>query len=1620
MERKNASSSAGNTEQAKRISPAICSVKWLLSAVVLIVTACTPPPSDEEPVDERDPQPSESLFFVRGELTGYRGNALELSMGYRLTDGAPLMTESLTLSGDGPFAFSTPLTDGAEFQLFGPPPLIDALKQSCRFQETAPYFLFDTILTGTIAGADATGIQMSCEDYFNVPVSVSGVNELTSQGLAVFLADRGSVRLSSEAVSAPSDGVYEVRYYPDGAAYAIEATVFPTSSGESCDVEDNEGVIDGADATEVTVVCGDRRSIGGTVTGLQGSGLALSLSFASDATDRLLLLDVEQLPIDSNGSFSFETLLGEGDEYRVTIESQPADPTQECELENGEGIVADEDVTSVVVSCVGPRRIYRFSDDYARRGFDDRGNELPGYRLQGESTGPLKLAYEYPTPERSIPLGPISGLSAQEPFVEVFDAERTSGAALYSSPSGRRFWVAVESPLRNIDNNLYSNELLFRTDWRLRKLTSRPSVTLQITRAFLLGHLDQGTFSQQVFPEFTAEIFAVQRTPEGPRTLFSTGSRVLLNLNKFGPQEPYRATLDAVGSSSAEQLLFSATDFVLDSKRGRFVEEGFMLVSDEQVALAELRSPVTVEVDVADLPIGEEFQLTAQIRASARTVSAEGGSAVYFRDPADFGEDSEEPASGFDFVAFEGVEILPFIPEEAVEPDTARPTPTTCGSLGPNPSVLSFAAAEYRIEEAGNFGEIVTVLRDGSLVGTVTAEVSAVSETAQVAVDTAFKARTVVFGDGSGEPRWLDLGIVDDSFDEPEESFLLRLSDPSSCAELGAIAETRIVIAPSDPGPGELAFATDNLSVEEAAPSILVSVARNNGSFRTARGRVEVVGGSAQQGVDYGAFDGAVIFADGETDPLTVAIPLIDNRSPGDQTLVLRLVSDEVSVGEPSELTVTILDDDNRPGTFAFAVGDLSVDEGVPMALDVLRTEGSAGPVTLAIDFEGDSASAEDVDALPSTLSFAAGETVARLQFMIRDDAVAEAAERFVLRLRSTEPAVLLGEPASIAITIVDNDGVTGPPAAPANVRVAAQPSALTFSWDAAESATSYRLSVSADGNGPFETVMDGVTTLSTTIDIATYRVDWPNFLYRVEACNAGGCEAAAALSVADLMLAAIGYFKASNPEGTQQRSPDLGDFFGASVALSRDGSTLAVGTPFEDSNAIFVNGDQSNNSANGSGAVYVFAENNGVWEQQAYLKAPRSLTGLAFGAALALSADGSTLAIGATADPGGATGVDGSLSDSGAVASGAVYLYRRNGGSWLFEHYVKASNTGEGDSFGFSVALDDAGATLAVGATLEDSAATSVNGDELSDAAEAAGAVYLFTRLSERWEQTAYVKASNAEAGDRFGHRVSLSGDGVRLAVSALGEDSAATGVAGDETDNTLAVPGTNPDTGTGAVYLFALEGGVWAQRAYVKGLATDLDDRFGAELALNGDGSVLVVGAYAEDSGGVGVDSGLENDNQVEAAGAAYIYRESSGVWLMDAYLKASNTRSSLAFGRGVAIDASGDTVVLGATGDRSLATGVNGSQAHDSATRVGAAYVFQRLDQQWAQTAYLKAPNSDRSSAACCGRDLFFGHRLAISGDGKRLAIGAQNDASDAAGVGGDQSNENAGLAGSVFLF
>jgi len=598
------------------------------------------------------------------------------------------------------------------------------------------------------------------------------------------------------------------------------------------------------------------------------------------------------------------------------------------------------------------------------------------------------------------------------------------------------------------------------------------------------------------------------------------------------------------------------------------------------------------------------------------------------------------------------------------------------------------------------------------------------------------------------------------------------------------------------------------------------------------------------------------------------------------------------------------------------------------------------------------------------------------------------------------------------------------------------------LSWQPTEDAEYYRVMENADG-------VSGFTQISEDLDASTLSFDHRVALYSrvsarylIQSCRAANCVNSDVQFVSGTLDDAIGYIKASNTGGgevvTGIGAPFVsgGDRFGSSVSVSADGNTLAIGAPGEDSAATGINGDQEDNSALDSGAVYVFARIDGEWQQQAYLKASNTeardnfggTLEEAFNTAVSLSADGNTLAVGAPGEDSIATGVNGDQNDNSTTVgyrtgAGAVYVFTRSAGVWRQQAYLKASNTRArdgsdvNDQFGMTVTLNADGNTLAVGAPREHGGAEGVNGDQSDFSVVSSGAVYVFTRNNETWQQQAYIKASNPGRVDLFGQGLSISADGDTLAVGAINEGSASTGVNGSDLngdDN-----GDYSGSDSGAAYIFVRSNGSWQQQAYIKASNAGRDDHFGRAVSLSADGNTMAVGATEEDSNATGVngDQSFDSGFGTASSGAVYIFTRDGMSWQQQAYVKASNTSGIAQFGGALSLNTDGSILAVGARGERSAANGINGDQFDSFALYIGATYMFERSNGDWQQSAYLKASNNVKGDAKT---STFYGLAVSLSADGKTLAVGADEEGSGATGINGDQFDRSGAGSGAVFLY
>ena len=519
------------------------------------------------------------------------------------------------------------------------------------------------------------------------------------------------------------------------------------------------------------------------------------------------------------------------------------------------------------------------------------------------------------------------------------------------------------------------------------------------------------------------------------------------------------------------------------------------------------------------------------------------------------------------------------------------------------------------------------------------------------------------------------------------------------------------------------------------------------------------------------------------------------------------------------------------------------------------------------------------------------------------------------------------------------------------------------------------------------------------------------------------------------LPLKQVAYIKASNTEAYDHFACGGGNqgHTGNSIALSADGGTMAIGAPFESGGSTGINGNQSDNSTYASGAVYVFTRQGDAWTQQAYVKASNPGQSDHFGSSVTLSRDGNTMAVAAHWESSAATGINGNQQDNSIPQAGAAYLFTRTGGSWAQQAYIKASNTGsagqggvpgDGDQFGFSIALSGDGQTLAVGAITEDSAAQQINGNQNDDSTQSAGAVYVFSRTGSTWAQQAYLKDTYSEAGDLFGFSVGLSFDGNTLAAAAFDEDGAG---------RTINSPHDNRAMNSGALYVFTRQNGDWSRQAYIKGSRGETSDGFGFATSISEDGNTIAVGAGDEACLTPGIDPpGCADDAPPQRGanvwvGAAYVFVRNGATWTEQAFIKANNARPYNSFGVRLALSGDGSTLAVTAALEDNVGQGVrppmmqqflqpehlNPWREHrNEAEESGAVYVFTRSGILWTAGAYVKGSNAEAGDE--------FGSAVALSGDGRMMVAGAHQDDSAARGVNGNQADNSTADSGAAYVF
>ena len=297
---------------------------------------------------------------------------------------------------------------------------------------------------------------------------------------------------------------------------------------------------------------------------------------------------------------------------------------------------------------------------------------------------------------------------------------------------------------------------------------------------------------------------------------------------------------------------------------------------------------------------------------------------------------------------------------------------------------------------------------------------------------------------------------------------------------------------------------------------------------------------------------------------------------------------------------------------------------------------------------------------------------------------------------------------------------------------------------------------------------------------------------------------------------------------------------------------------------------------------------------------------------------------------------------------------------------YLKPT-LGLGDAGGSSVAV--AGDILAVGIPGESSDGSGISASlPDNDLGARSGTVAIYHRAVEGWELEAFIKSATSRAADRFGEKLALSGD--RLVVGAEGRSGA-----------------------RGVVFTFQRsEAGVWVQEATLQpDEVLVADARFGRAVAIDGDW--IAVGA-----------PGLDSDDPPEFPGAVYLFHRDVGGWTMTSSFTVPDALIRPRFGGALAL--SGDLLAVGATGNGSATTMIDGDENDESAPYAGAVFLFRREGTTWSREAFIKPFSTNVQQR--------FGRAVAL--DEGRLLVGASHENGAGRGIDPDPARgvEDSGAA------
>lgn len=340
----------------------------------------------------------------------------------------------------------------------------------------------------------------------------------------------------------------------------------------------------------------------------------------------------------------------------------------------------------------------------------------------------------------------------------------------------------------------------------------------------------------------------------------------------------------------------------------------------------------------------------------------------------------------------------------------ANPTPA---------GILQFSAADYSVdEEAGVI--TITVRRGSGSRGVVSVNYATGGGTAQADSDYGATTGTITFANGDVADKTFTVPITYNIDEEPTETVNLALSNPTGGAVLGERSSALLSIIDTR---AAVQFSAASSNVNEEAGNVSLTVNRTGGRVGVAFVDYAINAGTAQAGLDYGDVSGTITFADGDTTPKTITVPILDDAVAESNEAFEVILSNPSGVahpGEPSRTTVKIIDTDI---TVQFSGATYSAVENGGNAIITVTRSGAMGAVM--VDYatgDGSATAGTDYSARTGTINLANGDTSKTISIPIFNDAQVETDETFSITLSNPGGGATLGAPSSVSVTIISED----------------------------------------------------------------------------------------------------------------------------------------------------------------------------------------------------------------------------------------------------------------------------------------------------------------------------------------------------------------------------------------------------------------------------------------------------------------------------------------------------------------------------------------------------------------------------------------------------------------------